>query len=158
MSRKQSAVIASLGSLLCLVSVTSRALQSPLLADADTGRGKVHFETSCSPTVQRSFEYAVALLHSFEFGPAIAGFRRALAVDPRCAMAYWGIALGSWGNPFAPGLKPRAYLEQGQEAIDAANAAKPTTQRERDYIAAASRLYDGFETRTQKSRLDAYSV
>jgi hypothetical protein len=62
----------------------------------------------------------VALLHSFEFGPAMAGFRAALAAGPGCAMADWGIALSSWGNPFAPGLKPRASLERGGKAIEAA--------------------------------------
>ncbi|MDE2049577.1 MAG: hypothetical protein KGJ72_01035, partial [Gammaproteobacteria bacterium] len=71
-------------------------------------------------------------------------------------MADWGIALTSWGNPFAPGLKPFANLEQGREAIAAATAAKPKTRRERDYIAAASRLYEGFDSSTQQSRLDAY--
>jgi hypothetical protein len=53
-------------------------------------------------------------------------------------------------------LKPRAYLEQGRQAIEAAKAARPRTRRERDYIAAVSTLYDGFETRSQQSRLDAY--
>jgi hypothetical protein len=72
-------------------------------------------------------------------------------------MADWGIALSSWGNPFAPGLKPRARLEQGREAIEAARAARPKTRRERDYIAAASELYDVFEIRIQQRRLDAYS-
>jgi len=71
-------------------------------------------------------------------------------------MADWGIALSSWGNPFAPGLKPRASLYQGRAAITAAEAAGPRTQRERDYIAAAARLYDRFETTSQQSRLDAY--
>ena len=156
MSRKQSALSASMCSLLCLLSITSHAQQNPLLTRAGAGFGEVHFETSCSPGAQGPFEHAVALLHSFEFGPAIAGFRAALAADPRCAIADWGIALSSWGNPFAPGLKPSAYLEQGRQAIGAAKAARPKTRRERDYIAAVSRLYDGFETRSQQSRLDAY--
>ena len=156
MSRKWSALSASVGSLLCLLSVTSGAQQSLLLTHTHPRLGEVHFETSCSPDAQDPFEHAVALLHSFEFGPAIAGFRAALAADPRCAIADWGIALSSWGNPFAPGLKPPAYLEHGRQAIEAAKAARPRTRRERDYVAAVSNLYDGFETRSQQSRLDAY--
>ncbi|HEY6456827.1 MAG TPA: hypothetical protein VIY90_16245 [Steroidobacteraceae bacterium] len=143
-------------SLLCLLSVTSRAQQNPLLIHAGAGLGEVHFETSCSPDARGPFEHAVALLHSFEFGPASAGFHAALAADPRCAIADWGIALSSWGNPFAPGLKPRVSLEQGRQAIEAAKAAGARTRRERDYIVAVSRLYHGFETRSQQSRLDAY--
>jgi hypothetical protein len=102
--------------LLCLLSTAAAAQQTPLLTDAGAELGKVHFETSCSPKAQGPFEHAVALLHSFEFGPAIAEFRAALAVDPTCAIANWGIALGTWGNPFAPGLEPRANLERGREA------------------------------------------
>lgn len=132
------------------------AQQHSHLAGDDAKLGSVHFETSCSPEAQVPFDRAVALLHSFEFGPAIVGFQAALAADPGCAMADWGIALSRWGNPFAPGLKPRAFLQQGGEAIEAAQAAKPKTQRERDYIAAAGRLYDHFETTSQQSRLQAY--
>ena len=36
--------------------------------------GTVHFPTSCSAAAQVSFDRAVALLHSFEFGPAIEAF------------------------------------------------------------------------------------
>jgi hypothetical protein len=33
--------------------------------------GTVHFETTCSAVAQTQFDRAVALLHSFEFAPAI---------------------------------------------------------------------------------------
>jgi hypothetical protein len=32
--------------------------------------GSVHFPTSCTPTVQREFDRAVALLHSFAYAAA----------------------------------------------------------------------------------------
>lgn len=130
------------------------------LGGNDAKLGSVHFETSCSPKAQPTFDRAVALLHSFEFGPAISTFQSVLAADPDCAMADWGIALSRWGNPFAAGLKSVAFLEQGRQAIDAAQAANAqanrTTQRERDYIVAAAQLYLNFETRSQQSRLDNY--
>ena len=59
----------------------------------------------------------MALLHSFEFGPAIEGFTAAGTTDPGCAIAYWGIALSRWGNPFAAGIKTPAQLEAGRAAI-----------------------------------------
>ncbi|MDE3136279.1 MAG: hypothetical protein KGL59_06880 [Acidobacteriota bacterium] len=142
--------------LIAAPSLSPASPQQSRIAGADARLGSVHFETSCSPKAQAVFDRAMALLHSFEFGPAIAGFQAALAADPGCAMADWGIALSHWGNPFAPGLKPAPFLQQGLEAIEAAQAAKPKTQRERDYIAAAARLYERFETTTQQSRLDAY--
>ena len=156
MSHNQLAFSTLLGCLLCLRTLPSGAQQDLPLLGADARLGTVHFETSCSPGTQRTFEHAVALLHSFEFGPATTAFRAVLAADPSCAMADWGIALSSWGNPFAPGLKPGAALERGRGAIRAAEAAKPATQRERDYIAAVARLYDRFESTSQQSRLDAY--
>jgi hypothetical protein len=146
-----------LASFLCVLSFAAAAHGQSPLADADAKLGNVHFQTSCSPGAQSIFEHGVALLHSFEFGPAVVEFREALAADPECGMADWGIALSSWGNPFAPGLKPRTSLYMGRAAIAAAEAAQSRTQRERDYIAAAARLYDGFETTSQQSRLDAYS-
>ncbi|MGA7540728.1 MAG: hypothetical protein WBW93_18370 [Steroidobacteraceae bacterium] len=153
MSRNQLALGTLVACLLCFWTLTSEAQQGLPVLGADARLGTVHFETSCLPGAQGTFEHAVALLHSFEFGPATAAFRAVLAADPGCAMADWGIALSSWGNPFAPGLKPFAALERGQEAIRAAEAA---TQRERDYIAVAARLYDRFESTSQQSRLNAY--
>ena len=63
--------------------------------------GTVSFETSCSPATKTKFNEAVALLHSFWFAESRAIFESVLKDDPNCAMAYWGIALTHWGNPFA---------------------------------------------------------
>ena len=56
-------------SLPCLLPLASAA--QPQLPLAGAQLGNVHFETSCSPAAQDVFEHAMALLHSFEFGPAI---------------------------------------------------------------------------------------
>jgi hypothetical protein len=127
------------------------------MTGGDAKLGSVHFATSCAKNVQPQFDRGVALLHSFEFGPAIETFDAVRAADPACAIADWGVALSSWGNPFAPGVKPAVALQRGHAAIERANAAKPKTQRERDYIAAAARLYDDFEHSSQQSRMYAYS-
>src|SRR5215510_6022314 len=69
--------------------------------------GKVHFETSCSDSVGGDFDRAMALLHSFEFPAAIAGFEQLLKADPGCGIAAWGIAMSTWGNPFSGLRAPR---------------------------------------------------
>ncbi len=56
-------------------------------------------------------------MHSFQFRNAIEAFDAILVTDPSCSIAYWGIALSSWGNPFAAGLKSPAQLEQGLKAV-----------------------------------------
>ncbi len=118
--------------------------------------GTVHFQTSCSAPAQVSFDHAMALLHSFEFGPAIAGFNATLQADPGCAMAHWGIAIARWSNPFAATIRPPAQIRQGLDAIALAKSAGARTARERAYIDAAAALYTNADTMDQRMRVLAY--
>src|SRR6187455_3290384 len=90
--------------------------------------GTVHFQTSCTPPAQEKFHHALALLHSFEFGPAIQDFTAASQADPRCAIAHWGIALARWTNPFQASIRPAAQLQQGLDAIEQARKADARTE------------------------------
>ena len=118
--------------------------------------GSVTFSTSCSSEAQPEFNRAVALMHSFQFARAIEGFTAALVTDPSCSIAYWGIALSNWGNPFAAGLRPQAQLQQGLKAVEQARTARPKTERERAYIEAVAHLFTGTGTTDQLSRILAY--
>jgi tetratricopeptide (TPR) repeat protein len=118
--------------------------------------GTVTFSNSCSTEVQPGFAEGMALLHSFEFGPAIDAFKAVAGKDASCGIAYWGMAVAQWGNPFAAGTKPPAALQAGREFIARAKAAGAKSERERDYISAASALYDNMETVDQRTRLVAY--
>jgi tetratricopeptide (TPR) repeat protein len=118
--------------------------------------GSVTFNTSCGSAAQPEFNRAVALMHSFQFARAIEGFHAALVSDPSCSIAYWGIALSSWGNPFAAGLKPQAQLEQGLTAVQQARAAPSKTERERAYVDAVAHLFTETATTDQRSRILAY--
>lgn len=118
--------------------------------------GTVHFATSCDPNTEPDFNRAVALLHSFEFSRAVAGFKDVLKTDPSCGIAYWGIALSQWSNPFAPGAKDKIQLAAGKASADLGRSIGAKTDRERAYISAVSALYNDFETTTQRSRLLAY--
>jgi hypothetical protein len=118
--------------------------------------GTVHFATSCSAAAVPQFDRAVALLHSFSFGAATDAFKGVLSVDPSCGVAYWGIALAAWGNPFAAGQKSAAQLQRGQEAVAAAEKAGLATDRERAYVAAAAELFRDPEHRDQRTRVLGY--
>ncbi len=118
--------------------------------------GTVRFATSCNGAAQKQFDRAVALLHSFQFSHAIDGFNTALKADSSCAMAYWGIALSHWSNPFAAGLKATSQLQDGWLAAERGQAIGAKTERERAYIAAVSKLYADFEKTPQQVRLLAY--
>jgi tetratricopeptide (TPR) repeat protein len=118
--------------------------------------GTVDFDTSCSAAAKAPFNHAMALLHSFEFGSAIEGFQATLKADPGCAMAYWGIAISRWTNPFSLSIRPATQVQQGLEAIKQARQAAPKTDRERAYIEAAAKLFSDTETMDQRTRVLAY--
>ena len=118
--------------------------------------GTVRFETSCRPAAQLVFSRAVALLHSFAFAPAGDEFRAVLKADPDCAMAWWGLALVAWGNPFAAGVKPPPLIARGLEAVKRARAAGAPTPRESGYIEAVARLFERADSLDQRTRLLAY--
>ena len=118
--------------------------------------GTVRFTTSCSAAAKPRFDRGVALLHSFEFKPALEEFGAALEADPRCAIAGWGMAMCRWGNPFAAGIRPASQVQHGLDAVARAERAGATTERERAWIAAASRLYAGADTLDQRARTVAY--
>ena len=151
-----SARILLAAALLAALGATEARAQAPMHDHAAMERlGSVSFETSCNAAAQPRFDRAVALMHSFQFGPAIDGYQSALEADPGCAIAYWGIALSRWSNPFA-GFKSPAQLEQGLKAVEAGRAVGAKTPRERAYIEAVAKLYTDTATLDQSARALAY--
>jgi hypothetical protein len=118
--------------------------------------GVVHFATSCNVGAQKEFDRAVALLHSFQFSRAIEGFNAVLGEDTTCGIAYWGIALSDWSNPFAPGMKDKSQLHAGRQSAERGKTAGAKMERERAYLAAVGKLYSGYESTPQRVRLIAY--
>jgi hypothetical protein len=121
------------------------------------GSASVKFETSCVPAVKGDFNKGVALLHSFWFPEAIKAFEGILARDANCAMAHWGIALSSWGNPFA-GIKPARTVELAKTSIDRAKATGSPTPRERAYIDAVAQLVTSADPGSHAARIGAYET
>ena len=117
--------------------------------------GTVNFETSCSPAVKDDFNLAVAELHSFWFPEARSIFESVLKKDPNCAIAYWGIALTYWGNPFA-GLRSAQTIASGKAAIDKGLATGTPTAREKGYLNAVAGLFSSADVTTQRARVVAY--
>jgi hypothetical protein len=118
--------------------------------------GEVQFPVSCH-NVQEDFDRAVALLHSFWFGPADQAFRDIAAKDPQCGMAWWGAAMVALGNPLAGAPSPAA-LKAGSEAVEKAKAAGAKTERERGYITAIEEFYRNAESVPHKQRALAYET
>ena len=133
-----------------LLSGSYRAQEKP---SAPERLAKTHFSTTCDPSVEKRFDRAVSVLHSFWFAEAIKEFHNVLETDPHCAMAYWGIAMSDWGF-----RRQTAALRAGAAAIEKAESELKDvkTQREKDYIGALALLYKDFERVNPRTRIDAY--
>ena len=122
--------------------------------DASEKLGEVNFVVSCTPAAQKEFNHAVAWLHSFEYEEAEKAFTHVAMVDPRCGMAYWGVAMTSyhplWAAPTADELK------RGWNAIEKAQTTGVRTQRERDYINALEVFYKDTDKLDHRTRTFAY--
>ncbi len=101
--------------------------------------GTVSFETSCAPGVQRDFERAVALLHSFAYTESASAFAAIAKADPGCAMAHWGVAMSGFHQLWAPPDAKALLL--GQEEIRAAGLIAKKTERERQIINAGGAYF-----------------
>jgi hypothetical protein len=102
--------------------------------------GTVSFPTSCAPAVQKDFERAVAMLHSFTYSRAQDAFRAVADKDPRCAMAHWGIAMTYFHQLWDPPL-PDDALSSGRREIRQALAIGTVSDRESRFIHALGLLY-----------------
>jgi tetratricopeptide (TPR) repeat protein len=76
--------------------------------------------TTRVPGAQRYFDQGLALLYGFNHDEAIRAFEKAAELDPKCAMAYWGIAYAKGPHINNPVLPP----EREQEAFDATAMAR----------------------------------
>jgi hypothetical protein len=146
-----------LGAMAVLIAAPAGTAQESEAHDHGTGRlGKVTFHVSCSVQAQRRFERAMAVLHSFWWEEGPAAFNAVLDADPECAMAYWGLAMNAWGNPFAGGPSGAA-LTRAAEAADKAESLPARTPREGGFIAAVAALYRDAEGTPNAARLQAYA-
>ena len=117
--------------------------------------GQVNFTVSCNPQAQKQFNRAVAWLHSFEYEEAAKAFSEVTVTDPRCGMAYWGIAMSNYHPIWAP--PTAAELQKGSSAVAKAKRVGAQTGRERDYLAAIEVFYKDFDKLDHKARTFAYT-
>ena len=118
--------------------------------------GTVNFPVSCDPSVQKPFQRAVALLHSFWYDEAEKEFQQIATDDPHCAMAHWGVAMSLWHQ-----LWNHPDAKMIQRGLDEVHQAKttdgPATPREKAYITAIAAFYDNSKKLDHDARAKAYS-
>jgi len=123
--------------------------------DSSEQLGTVNFTVSCNPQAQKQFNRAVAWLHSFEYEEAEKAFTEIIDVDPRCGMAYWGIAMSNFHPLWAP--PGPAELKKGESAIQKAKEVGAPTPREQAYIEAIGIFYKDYDKLDHRTRTFAYS-
>jgi peroxiredoxin len=64
------------------------------------GTGNVHLAvTTKNELAQKFFDQGLGQLHGFWYFEAERSFRQAAALDPECAMTYWGMTMANINNP-----------------------------------------------------------
>ena len=103
--------------------------------------GQVHFPITANlPETQKFFDQGVGQLHGFWYLEAERTFRHIAAIEPDCAMAYWGMAMANINN------RERAK-DFAQEAVDREQSTSP---REKLWINSLKNFYLGEEKDAKK--------
>jgi tetratricopeptide (TPR) repeat protein len=105
------------------------------------GLGRVSFPVSCTPEVRPAFEKGMAELHSFQYAAAEKAFSVVAQGDPRCAMAYWGLAMSVY-HALWEGADQKA-VRQGHAYLEKARKIGTADKREQGYIDALGIILKG---------------
>src|ERR671923_1107345 len=96
-----------------------------------SGLGDLHHPvTTSNPQAQKFFDQGLRFIYAFNHDEAARSFRRAAELDPKLAMAYWGIAEAVGPNYNDPASEDRfkAAHEAIQKAMDLSANAPPNEQ------------------------------
>lgn len=111
------------------------------------GTGKVRFPvTSKNADVQKFVEQGIGQLYGFWTLEAERSFRQAAALDPECAMAYWGAAMATKGNA----KRGKGFIAEAVKRKD------KVTERERMYIDALD-AYIKADAKKKKERAEKFT-
>jgi len=119
-----------------------------------SGLGLLHHPVStANPEAQRFFNQGLALVFAFNHDEAVRSFKRAAELDPKLAMAHWGVALALGPNinlDVDPAREKAAY-----EAVQSALLlAAGGSENERAYITALAKRYS-IDPKADLKKLDA---
>jgi len=113
--------------------------------------GSVSFNATIRPVLQKDFNTAIALLHSFEYDEAEKMFAKVIDKDAGCAMAYWGVAMSNFHPLWVP--PSPSELKKGMQAVVIARSIKNISKRETDYIKAIGKFYENANELDHRSRV-----
>ncbi len=105
------------------------------------GLGDLHHPVSTkNAEAQEFFDQGLRLVYSFNHDEAARSFRRAAELDPKLAMAYWGVAEAVGPNYNDPASEER--FKQAHDAIQkAVDLSASSSESERAYIMAMAKRF-----------------
>lgn len=110
------------------------------------GTGNVNFKVSTeSKEAQAFINQGVGQLHGFWYLEAERSFRQAAAIDPDCAMAYWGAAMAAYSER----KRSQGFIKKAVELKEG------TTDREKMYIDSLEKYFSDKE-KSKKKRAQQY--
>ena len=114
-------------------------------AELLNGMGQVRFDASTPlPRALAFIRQGVGQLHSFAYFEAERSFRESAAIDPGCALAYWGMAMANANNE----KRAKGFLAMAHER------GRALTRRESLYIKALDAYYkDGATDKDRRQGL-----
>ena len=109
--------------------------------------GKVNFPvTTKVPECQQFINQGVGQLHGFWYFEAERSFRQAAALDPNCAIAYWGMAMANTNNA----KRAKLFI------AEAVKRKKDLTPRENQYIEALENFHKEDAAKKNKGDKEKY--
>jgi tetratricopeptide (TPR) repeat protein len=101
-----------------------------------TGLGDLHHPvTTSNPEAQKFFDQGMRLIYAFNHEEAAGSFQRAAELDPKMAMAYWGVAEAVGPNYNDP-ADPDRYKKAHEAIAKAGELSGNASPAEKAYIAA----------------------
>src|SRR5579863_10296739 len=118
---------------------TSHAKEHPVTLV--TGLGDLHHPVSTkNPQAQQFFDQGLRFIYAFNHDEAARSFQHAAELDPKLAMAYWGVAEAvgpNYNDPADPARYQHAH-DAVQKAVDLSAGASPSEQA---YIQAMAKRF-----------------
>ena len=143
------------GLILALANIAELSAGEPLFAGLGSYSRKI---TTSSPKAEQFFNQGLGFYHGFNHGAAIRAFREAARIDPKCAMAHWGIALANGPHINFPMVPPPAAEAAWKELQLAQQKAEKASPVEKAVIEALSHRYANPQPEDRKPLDEAYAA
>ncbi len=133
----------------CSAQPQPQAPRTPLYSNLGSYQ---HTISTSSPDAQKYFDQGLTLSYAFNHAEAIRAFRQAAALDPSCAMCYWGVAFALGPNINAP-ITEEAARDAWTATEQARSLARKASDNERAYIDALAKRYTS-DPKAERAPLD----